>query len=57
MVFLGDNISDKTNHVDMSNCQNTYKSVSDRKPRLLFVDANDTEQGRGKTQTHIETDI
>lgn len=25
--------------------------------KLLFMDAKDTEQGRGKTETHIETDI
>jgi hypothetical protein len=47
----------KTNHVEMSSFQNSYTKFLTKNPKLLFMDAKDKEQGRGKTEKHIETDI
>jgi len=41
----------------MSSFQNTYKKHLRKNSKLLFMDAKDKEQGRGKTEKHIETDI
>jgi len=57
MVFLGDNISYKTNHVEMSSFQNTYTKCLRNNSKLLFMDAKDKEQGRGKTEKHTDIDI
>ena len=41
----------------MSSFQNSYTKCLRKNSQLLFMDAKDKEQGRGKTEKHIETDI
>jgi len=39
----------------MSSFQNSYTKCLRKNSQLLFMDAKDKEQGRGKTEKHIET--
>ena len=46
MVFLGDNISYKTNHVEMSGFQNTYTKCLRKKLEVIIYGCKEQRTGK-----------